>query len=69
MHSIFIGVDVKLEYLQIRWLLPKYLEKQRQPCLTNFHNWIHIIQDEILIWQYGIAAASNGIRSYPSGPA
>lgn len=67
-HSAAVGVDVKLEYFQVNWLLPKHLGKQTQPCLTNFRNWIRITQDEVLIWQYGIAADSDGMRSYPSDP-
>jgi len=51
-HSAAIGVEVKLEYLQVSCLLPKHLEKQAQPCLTDFHKWIHVTQDEVLIWQY-----------------
>lgn len=57
-----------MEYLWVNWILCKHSGKQAQPCLTNFNNWIHIRQDEVLIWQYGIVVANNRIRSYPSDP-
>lgn len=66
-------MDVKWKYLQNNWLLMEYwilckhLGKWTQPCSTNLHNWVHITQDKVLIWQYGIVV-SNRISSCPSDP-
>lgn len=50
------------------WILCKHLGKQTQPHLNNLHNLVHITQDKVLTWQYGIVVVSNRIGSYPSDP-